>query len=77
MKNNYYKRKQGKAFKKGSWKVPKSSEEEKDKRRQYGHEQYRNLSEAEKETKPQYGREQYENLLEDEKQRLAEYITIF
>ena len=43
------------------------SEEEKNKKRQYPRERYRNLFEEE-------NKKRYKNLLEDEKQRLIEYI---
>ena len=46
---------------------------QKNKKRQYAYEQYRNLSEDEKNKNRQYGREGYKNLLQDEKQRLVEY----
>lgn len=42
-------------------------------KRQYAHEQYKNLSEEERNKKRKYSPERYRNLLEDEKQRLVKY----
>ena len=64
MLTRYYKKKQRITFKKGSWKVPNLSEEEKDKK----------PTEEEKE-KGQYGSEWYKTFLENKKQRLVEYIN--
>ena len=66
MTNNYYQKKQKKAFKKGLSKVPKSFRRKKDKKHQYHHDRYRNLSEEENEKKQKYSHERYKNLLEDE-----------
>ena len=60
----YQKNKDKLSKKKRSWNVPR--EEEKEKKRQYACEQYRNRSEEEKEKTRQYGHERYKSLLEDE-----------
>ena len=70
-------KKQRKAFKKGSGKVPDLSEEEIDKKNQYARKRYRNLSEEEMEKHYHYDRERYKKFLEDKKQRLVEYINNF
>ena len=73
MTNNYYK-KQRKASKKSTWKLPKSFWREKDKKCQYARERYRNPSEEEKEKKRQYHRERNKNLSEEQKQEKVEYM---
>ena len=67
----YYQKDKKKLPKKKAWERYQNLSEEK--KREYGHEQYRNLSEGEKNKKLQYGCERYRNLPEDENQKLVEY----
>ena len=50
------------------------SEEEKDKKHPYAHEQYINLSQEEKQKKRQYHCERNKNLSEKQKQEKVEYM---
>ena len=63
--------------KKACERYQKLSEEEENKKRNYGHERYRNLPEEERNKQRQYGREQHRYLPKDEKQRLVEHRKIF
>ena len=74
MTNNFYQKQpknKQKLRKKALERYQTLYEEEKDKKRQYSREQYRNISEEEeKEKKRQYGCGRYKNFLEDEYRKI-------